>query len=108
MPQLINIKPLIFYANTPSVRIFQQYAGESMERLDQYDVWDIITVLCQAVALANMVEVETIDIPETIEALGDEMEFRDHCKKCLDALNGFPTSQVNTLMVGILAVAFEV
>jgi len=65
VPQLINIKPLIFYANTPSVRIFQQYAGESMERLDHY-------------------------------------------KKCLDALNGFPTSQVNTLMVGILAVAFEV
>ena len=65
MPQLVTIRPLTSYVNTPSVRIFQQYAGESMG-------------------------------------------FSDHCKKCLEALHGFPASQVNALMVGILAVAFEV
>ena len=108
MPQLVTSKPLTFYVNTPSVRIFQQFAGESLENLDEYDVWDIVMILCQAASLASMSEQSMIDIPEAIEALGDEMEFRDHCKKCLDALHGFPASQVNALMVGILAVAFGI
>jgi hypothetical protein len=69
MPQLVTIRPLTSSVNTPSVRIFQQFAGESLENLDEYEAWDIITALCQSASLA---------------------------------------SQVNALMVGILAVAFEV
>ena len=108
MPQLVTSKPLTFYVNTPSVRIFQQFAGESLENLDEYEAWDVITALCQAASLASQYEQATIDIHETIEALGDDIGFSDNCKECLTALHGFPASQVNALMVGILAVAFEI
>jgi len=101
-------KPLTFYIDSPSVRVFQEFAGESLGKLDEYEAWDVITALCQAASLASQYEQATIDIHETIEALGDDIGFSDHCKKCLEALHGFPASQVNALMVGILAVAFDV
>ena len=108
MIQVKTSKPLTFYIDSPSVRVFQEFAGESLGKLDEYEAWDVITALCQAASLASQYEQATIDIHETIEALGDDIGFSDHCKKCLEALHGFPASQVNALMVGILAVAFEV
>ena len=108
MPQLITGKPLTFYVDTPSVRVFQQFAGESLDNLDEYEAWDLITALCQSVAIASLIDADTIDTYEAIEALDDNLHFSDHSKKCLKALQGFPASQVNALMIGILSVAFEV
>ena len=108
MPHATTSKPLTFYIDSPSVRVFQEFAGESLDKLDEYEAWDVITALCQAASLASQYDQSTIDIHETIEVLGDDMGFSDHCKKCLEALHGFPASQVNALMAGILAVAFDV
>ena len=106
MSQVKTSKPLTYYIDTPSVRVFQTFAGESLDNLDVYEAWDVITVLCQAASLANQYDQITIDIPEAIECLG--MDISDDCEKCLNALHGFPAKQVNALMVGILSVAFEV
>lgn len=106
MPQVKTSRPLTYYIDTPSIRVFQEFAGESLDKLDQFEAWDIITALCQAVASATANDEITIDIPEAIEAL--DLAITDKTQECLDALDGFPASQVNALMLGILAVAFEV
>lgn len=108
MPQTKTSKPLTYFVDTPSVRVFQTFAGESLDKLDQYEAWDVITVLSQAASLANQYDQSTIDIPEAIEALSHDVSLSDNCQECLDALEGFPANQVNALMSGILSVAFEV
>jgi hypothetical protein len=105
MPQVRTSKPLTYYVDSPSVRVFQEFAGESLDKLDEYEAWDVITVLSQAVASATANDEITIDIPEAIEAL--DLAISDKTQECLDALNGFPTNKVNALMLGILSVAFE-
>ena len=107
MSQVQTPKPLIAYVDTPSVRVFQEFAGESLDKLDQYEAWDVITVLSQAVSLANRWDYASIDIPEAIDLLNHDVSLSDNCLVCLKALNGFPANKVNALMLGILAVAFE-
>jgi hypothetical protein len=107
MAQVKTSKPLTYYIDTPSVRIFQEFAGESLDKLDELEAWDVITVLSQAVSLANLNDETTIDIPNALLALHDSVIPSGNCKKCLKALDGFPAAQVNLLMMGILAVAFE-
>ncbi len=107
MPQVKTSKPLTYFVDTPSVRVFQEFAGESLDKLDQDEAWDIITVLAQAVSLANQSDQITIDIAEAIEALSRDLGISEHCQQCLDALEGFPANQVKALMLGILSVAFE-
>jgi hypothetical protein len=101
------MKPLTFYIDTPSVRIFQEFAGESLDKLDELEAWDVITFLSQAVSLANLNDEVTIDIPNAFLALHYSVIPSNNCRKCLKALDGFPVAQVNALMIGILAVAFE-
>ncbi len=101
------MKPLTYYIDTPSVRVFQTFAGDTLEKLDQFEVWDIITLLCQAVALANLNDWTTID-PAAANALLPEVELSDDATECVQALKGFPTIQVNQLMAAILQVAFDV
>jgi len=107
MPQATTSKPLTFYIDTPSVRVFQEFAGESLEKLDQTEAWDIITVLAQAVSIANINDWVTIEIEVALSALDTDVEVSEDCYNCLKALQGFPTEQVNALMIGILSVAFE-
>jgi hypothetical protein len=107
MAQVKTSKPLTYHCDTPSVRIFQEFAGESLDNLDEYEAWDIITVLSQAVSLANLNNETTIDIPNALLCLSNDLLPSEKCKKCLKALDGFPAAQVNALMIGILAVAFE-
>jgi hypothetical protein len=107
MAQVKTSKPLTYYIDTPSVRIFQEFAGESLDNLDVYEAWDVITVLSQAVSLANLNDETTLDIPHALLALSESVVPSDNCKKCLKALHGFPSGQTNALMMGILAVAFE-
>ncbi len=106
MPQ-INSKPLTYFVSTQSVRVFQEFAGESLDKIDALEAWDIITVLCQAASLANQYDQVTIDIPEAIEALSHDVALSDKSQECLDALDGFSANQVKALMLGILSVAFE-
>lgn len=101
------MKTLTDHIDTPSIRVFQEFAGESLDKLDMYEGWDIITVLSQAVSLANRWDYEKIDIPEAIDALNHDVSLSDNCLVCLKALDGFPANKVNALMLGILAVAFE-
>ena len=108
MIQVKTSKPLTFYIDTPSVRVFQEFAGESLEKLDQTEAWDIITVLAQAVSIANINDWVTIEIEVALSALDTDVEVSEDCYNCLKALQGFPTAQVNALMIGILSVAFEV
>lgn len=98
---------MTYFIDTPSVRVFQEFAGESLDKLDQFEAWDVITVLCQAVSLANQYDQVTIDIPEAIEALSHDVSLSDNCQECLNALDGFPTNKVSALMIGILSVAFD-
>ena len=108
MPHVKTSKPLTYYIDTPSVRVFQAFAGESLENLDEYEAWDIITVLSQAVSLANLNDESTIDIHNSILMLGAEFSISANAKTCLKALHGFPIDLVSGLMIGILSVAFEV
>ena len=108
MPQVTISKPLTFYVDTPSVRIFQLLAGESLDKLDEFEAWDIITVLSQSVSLANLNDEPTIDIHNSILMLGAEFSISANAKTCLKALHGFPIDLVSGLMIGILSVAFEV
>ena len=105
MAQVRTSKPLTYFIDTPSVRVFQEFAGESLDKLDQFEAWDLITVLCQAVSIANQYDQVTIDIPEAIEAL--DLVISDNCLECLNALDGFASNKVNALMLGILSVAFD-
>lgn len=107
MPQVKvkTSKPLTYYVDSPSVRVFQEFAGESLDKLDQFEAWDIITVLCQAVAISTANDQLTIDIPEAIECL--DLALSENCQECLNALDGFASNKVNALMLGILAVAFD-
>ena len=108
MPQVTISKPLTFYVDTPSVRIFQLLAGESLDKLDEFEAWDIVTILCQAVSLANLNDEPTIDIHNALLMLGTDLQVSPHAKNCLKALHGFPIDLVSGLMIGILSVAFEV
>ena len=108
MSQVKTSKPLTYFVDTPSVRVFQTFAGESLEKLDQTEAWDIITVLAQAVSIANINDWVTIEIEVALLALDTDVEVSEDCYNCLKALQGFPTAQVNALMIGILSVAFEV
>ena len=108
MAHATTSKPLTFYVDTPSVRVFQEFAGESLDKLDEYEAWDIVTILCQAVSLANLNDEKTIDIPNALLMLGTDLQVSLHAKNCLKALDGFPIDLVSGLMVGILSVAFEV
>ncbi len=107
MPQVKTSKPLTYYVDTPSVRVFQTFAGESLDKLDELEAWDIITVLAQAISLANINDETNIDIFNAILALSESVEISDNARTTLTALHGFPAAQVNALMMGILAVAFE-
>lgn len=107
MAQVKTSKPLTYYVDSPSVRVFQEFAGESLDKLDQFEAWDVITVLAQAVSLANQYDQVTIDIPEALEALSHDLAISDKAQECLNALDGFPSNKVNALMLGILAVAFD-
>ena len=108
MIQVKTSKPLTFYIDSPSVRVFQEFAGESLDNLDEYEAWDIVTILCQAVSLANLNDEKAIDIPNALLMLGTDLQVSPHAKNCLKALDGFPIDLVSGLMVGILSVAFEV
>ena len=107
MTQVKTSKPLTYYIDTPSVRVFQTFAGETLEKLDELEAWDVVTVLCQAASLANQYDQIAIDIPEAIEALAHDVALSEISQTCLNALHGFPAAQVNLLMIGILGVAFE-
>lgn len=102
------MKPLTFYIDTPSVRVFQTFAGETLENLDELEAWDIITVLCQSAALANLNDETTLDIPNAILALSESVQISGEVRQTLNALHGFPAIQVNQLMAAILQVAFDV
>jgi len=108
MAHATTSKPLTFYVDTPSVRVFQEFAGESLDKLDEYEAWDIVTILCQAVSLANLNDEKTIDIHNALLMMGTDLQVSPHAKNCLKALDGFPIDLVSGLMVGILSVAFEV
>ena len=108
MTHATTSKPLTYFVDTPSVRVFQELAGESLDKLDQYEAWDIVTILCQAVSLANLNDETAIDIPNALLMLGTDLQVSPHAKNCLKALDGFPVDLVSGLMVGILSVAFEV
>ena len=108
MTHATTSKPLTYFVDTPSVRVFQEFAGESLDKLDEYEAWDIVTILCQAVSLANLNDEKAIDIPNALLMLGTDLQVSPHAKTCLKALDGFPIDLVSGLMVGILSVAFEV
>jgi hypothetical protein len=107
MAQVKTSKPLTYYIDTPSVRVFQTFAGDTLEKIDQLEAWDIITVLSQAASLANINDWGTIDIEVALDTLDTDIEVSKNCYECLKALQGFPAAQVNLLMMGILGVAFE-
>ena len=102
------MKPLTYYIDNPSVRVFQTFAGETLENLDELEAWDIITVLCQSAALANLNDETTLDIPNAILALSESVQISGEVRQTLNALHGFPAIQVNQLMAAILQVAFDV
>ena len=104
MTQPNNSKPLISYVDTPSVRVFQGFAGENFENLYKCDVWNIITVLCSAASLADAMAEDAIDISEIIDAEDFDLYPSKLCEKCLKTLEGFPLNQVKALMSGILSV----
>jgi hypothetical protein len=99
------MRKIIDYIDTPSVRVFQTFAGESLENLNQFEVWDIITVLCQALSDAHASDFRVIATDGLVEMLN--LEISDGAHHCLKALNKFPENQVNALMKGLLEVAFE-
>jgi hypothetical protein len=99
------MKKITDYIDTPSVRVFQTFAGESLEKLNQFEVWDIITVLCQALSDAHASDFRVIATDGLVEMLN--LEISDGAQQCLKALNGFPEYQVNKLMGALLTVAFE-
>ena len=107
MPQPTDSKPLISYvdeSSVPFVQAFQEIAGENLENLYKCDVWNIITVLCQAAALAESFAEDEIDISEILNAEDFDPCPSKLCEKCLKTLEGFPLHQVKALMVGILSV----
>jgi hypothetical protein len=101
----IQIMKLTDYLDTPSVRVFQTFAGESLDELSQFEAWDIVTVLCQAVSDANASDFDKISTCKMPMMLN--LQVSDRANKCIHALDGFPTDQVNRLMKAILAVGFE-
>jgi hypothetical protein len=107
MAQVKTSKPLTYFVDTPSVRVFLSFAGETLDNLTVYDAWDVITILCQAACGASINNSETLDIPQAIDCLDHDLDISEDCEKCVKSLDGFPASQVNALMMGILAVAFE-
>ena len=107
MPQTNDPRTLISYVNAPSVpfvRSFQGFAGENLENLYKCDIWDIITILCQAASLAESFAYDVIDISEIIDADDFDLYPSKLCEKCLKTLEGFPLNQVKALMSGILSV----
>ena len=70
MPHTTVSKTLTYYVDSPSVRVFQEFAGESLDKLDEYEAWDIVTILCQAVSLANLNDETTIDIHNALLMMG--------------------------------------
>lgn len=101
------MKKITDFIDTPSVRVFQTFAGESLEKLDQFEVWDIVTVLCQAVASANLPITSSTFIQTKGLAEMMELGASEDAQTCINALDHFPTDQVNKLMGALLAVAFE-
>lgn len=104
---MATYKPLTYFVDSPSVRVFLEFAGESLENLNEIDAWDIVAVLSQAIALATLDDCPTIDIPSTILGLSESLELSGEARKALKALHGFPCKQVNALMIGIISVAFD-
>ena len=98
------MKTITDYINTPSVRVFQTFAGESLDELSQFDAWDIITVLSQAVSDATASDFDKISTCKMSMILN--LQVSDRANKCLHALDGFPANQVNRLMAAIIAVGF--
>lgn len=99
------MKTITDYIDTPSVRVFQTFAGESLEEIDQFDAWDIITVLCQSLSDATASDfdkISTCSMPAMLH-----LQISDRANKCINALDGFPASQVNRLIAAIVAVGFE-
>ena len=108
MPQSTDSRTLISYVNdssVPFVQAFQEIAGENLESLYKCDIWDIITVLCQAASLAESFAEDKIDISEIVNAEDFDIYPSKLCEKCLETLEGFPLGEVNALMIGILSVS---
>lgn len=106
MPQVKTSKPLTYYIDNSFVRGFQEDAGESLDYFDAYEVWDLITILCQSAAIANQDDSDTLNIQGAIEILS-EVTLSHNCAHCIKALEGFPAKHVNALMLGLLSVAFD-
>ncbi len=92
------------YLDTPSVRVFQTFAGESLENLTEYDVWDLVTVIAQALSDAHVSGFNVISTDGLVEMLN--LEVSDSAQQCINALDKFPENQVNRLMGVVLTVAF--
>lgn len=98
------MKPLTYYCDTKAVRVFQTFAGESLEKLTIHDVWDLITVLAQSACKASLDGTQTISTTDLVDNLN--LTVSGEAEQCIKALNGFPLNQVNQLMLGIVAVGF--
>ena len=108
MPQVNTSRTLASYVDDLDesfVHAFQGFAGENLENLNKCDVWDIITVLCQAASLAESMAEDSIDISEIIDGEYFDLHPSKLCEKCLKTLGGFPLGEVNALMIGILSVS---
>ena len=107
MPQSTDSRTLTSYvdkSSVPFVQAFQKFAGENLENLYKCDVWDIITVLCQAASLAESFTGDSIEVSEITNAEDFELYPSKLCEKCLKTLEGFPLHQVKALMIGLLSV----
>ena len=96
------MKPLTYYCDTKAVRVFQAFAGESLEKLTIHDVWDLIAVLAQSACQASLDGTQTISTTDLVDNLN--LTVSGEAEQCIKALNGFPLDQVTRLLIGILSV----
>ena len=98
--------PITYYIDTPSVRVFLAITGDRLENLDRYELFDIITVLCQATSEARIVDFNKISTSDMVDFL--DIVVSDTCQECINALDGFPVSSVDGLLLGLVSMIEEV
>ena len=98
-------RPITYYIDTPSIRVFQAFAGGSLEHLDPIEVWNIHFALMHAALIANDKNSPSLDIEFALKDL--DIVPSEKAQKCLLALNGFPIAQINQLVAGMLQISAD-
>ena len=99
------MKTLTDYIDTPSVRIFQAFAGDTLDKLDRCEVADVITVLVQAHSDAETQDFSKISTSGLAGFLG--LEISELTGELLKALEGFPTDKTYQLVLALIMVGLE-